>query len=346
MKQLTFSKVDPSVSPNNNEDVREKWALVVGKTIWLIGASTTLQFCSSLSTWSRFALHMPLRSTRRIQTANPGRDARAALQIIGMICSMRCLLIGCARIGGCSETGSEANDTNPTSVNTNAAYRSSTKKVSRYSIIGTSSGTLQRVGFFLESCSIKCGDGSQVSQSRQSVNFDVDQSFHEAFRGSVYFPSSLIELLPRCCPSVEEPSATIIAPTYLANLTIFISRNSGQFVKTHSNKFLTAVIAVLYPTALPMVKTEPSIAVHHLEGWRQSGHQRPKRRSSNSEIIGIGTSSLQEVWGSSVVGMKNHEAIESHGKQEATCSAALSDTSGHEKLSSGMRICRLAFPAN
>ena len=37
---------------------------------------------------------MPLRSTRRIPTANPGRDARAALQIIGMICSMRCLLIG------------------------------------------------------------------------------------------------------------------------------------------------------------------------------------------------------------------------------------------------------------
>ena len=117
----------------------------------------------------------------------------------GTVVVTSCTMFGwaideCARIGGCSETGSEANDTNPTSVNSNAAYRSSTKKVSRNSIIETSSGTLQRVGFFLESCSIKCGYGSQVSQNRQSVNFEVDQSFHEAFKGSVYFPNSLIEL--------------------------------------------------------------------------------------------------------------------------------------------------------
>ena len=37
---------------------------------------------------------MWLQRTRRIPTAGPGREARAALQIIGMLCAMRCLLIG------------------------------------------------------------------------------------------------------------------------------------------------------------------------------------------------------------------------------------------------------------
>ena len=46
------------------------------------------------SMWKRYAVHMPLQRTRSIPTANPGRGARAAVQIIGMICAMRCLLIG------------------------------------------------------------------------------------------------------------------------------------------------------------------------------------------------------------------------------------------------------------
>ena len=44
--------------------------------------------------WNRCAAHMPLQRTRRIPTAYPGRKARAALQIIGKICAMTCLLIG------------------------------------------------------------------------------------------------------------------------------------------------------------------------------------------------------------------------------------------------------------
>ena len=49
----------------------------------------TLHLCSSPSMWNRCAVHMP----RRIPTADPGREARAAFQIIGKICAMRCLLI-------------------------------------------------------------------------------------------------------------------------------------------------------------------------------------------------------------------------------------------------------------
>ena len=37
---------------------------------------------------------MPLQRTRRIPTANPGREARAALHIISKIFAVRCLLIG------------------------------------------------------------------------------------------------------------------------------------------------------------------------------------------------------------------------------------------------------------
>ena len=36
---------------------------------------------------------MPLQRTRRLPTASPGRETRAALHIIGMICAMRCPLI-------------------------------------------------------------------------------------------------------------------------------------------------------------------------------------------------------------------------------------------------------------
>ena len=39
MKQLIITKVDPSVFPNSNENVREDRAIVVGKAIWLIEAS-------------------------------------------------------------------------------------------------------------------------------------------------------------------------------------------------------------------------------------------------------------------------------------------------------------------
>ena len=54
----------------------------------------TLHVCSSLSTWNRFAVHMPLHSNRRMPTANPKREARAARRITGMICATWCLLIG------------------------------------------------------------------------------------------------------------------------------------------------------------------------------------------------------------------------------------------------------------
>ena len=89
-----------------------------------------------------------------------------------------------------------------------------------------------------------------------------------------------------------------------------------------------------------MVKTEASDTVHHLEGRRQSGHQRPKRRSRNSEIIGIGAwSRLQEILGRRVsrddrIMKPSENRVECHGKQKAFCGAALSDSSGHEEVSS------------
>ena len=57
--------------------------------------------------WIRCAAHMPLQRTQRIPTADPGRETRAALQIIGKICAMRCLLIGPKILEACAAIGRE-----------------------------------------------------------------------------------------------------------------------------------------------------------------------------------------------------------------------------------------------
>ena len=88
------------------------------------------------------------------------------------------------------------------------------------------------MGLLFEGCSIRCRYGSQILKYRQSIYFVVNQSLNEALGGSICFLGSLEELLPRSVPSVKEPSGPIIVPTYLAYLTIFISRNSSQFVDT------------------------------------------------------------------------------------------------------------------
>ena len=55
-------------------------------------------------------------------------------------------------LGGRSETGSSTDDMNLTYVTAETAHGSRSQKVNGYSIALTSSGTLYRVGFFLERC--------------------------------------------------------------------------------------------------------------------------------------------------------------------------------------------------
>ena len=83
---MVSSRADCSISPDGNDVVKER-APVAGEGIPLIRASNAAVLLV-------IAVHMSLRKTRRIPTANPGREARAALQIIRVICAMRCLLIG------------------------------------------------------------------------------------------------------------------------------------------------------------------------------------------------------------------------------------------------------------
>ena len=44
---------------------------------------------------------------------------------------------------------------------------------------------------------------AQNPRNECAIYFEVNQSLNEALGGSIYFPSSLIELYPRCRPSVE-----------------------------------------------------------------------------------------------------------------------------------------------
>ena len=57
----------------------------------MTSSSTSLFFTIHVD---RCAVHTPLQGTRRIPTANPGREALAALHSIGKICAIRSLLIG------------------------------------------------------------------------------------------------------------------------------------------------------------------------------------------------------------------------------------------------------------
>ena len=87
MEKKVSTKMDPSVPPNCDKNITEERSLVVVReAIWCIG-HPTLQVGSSLTTWNRFVVYTPLHSNRRVPTANPGREARAAVHITGRICA-------------------------------------------------------------------------------------------------------------------------------------------------------------------------------------------------------------------------------------------------------------------
>ena len=85
----------------------------------------------------------------------------------------------------------------------------------------------------------------------------------------------------------RKQSGPIIVPI-LACSTIFIHRNSSQLCPHPVQQFMATVAATMYPRTLPMIEIEPSHLVHHHEGWRQGGHQRPEGRSRHRKIISIG----------------------------------------------------------
>ena len=90
------------------------------------------------------------------------------------------------------------------------------------------------MGLLFEGCSIGCGYRSQTPKHGEGVHYDVNQSLNVALGGSIDFPSPLNELFPRCSLSVEVDPGS----------------NHSTFCRHPVQQLMTAVAAILYPTAL------------------------------------------------------------------------------------------------
>ena len=104
------------------------------------------------------------------------------------------------------------------------------------SFLRSSGSALQRMGLLFEGRPIRCAYGSQKSKYRQGIYFEVNQSLNEALGGSIEFPSSLDEFLPRCGPSVEVALGSNHSANVLGVLDNFhFAELLAQFVDTQSS---------------------------------------------------------------------------------------------------------------
>ena len=155
---------------------------------------------------------------------------------------------------------------------------------------------------------------------RQGIYSEVDQSLNEALGGSIDFLSSLDELFPRCSPSVEVALRSDHSANIFGVLDYFHFSKLLTGCRHPVQQLMKTFVAILYPTELPMIETEPSHPVHHLEGRREGGHQRREGRSSKRKIISIGTRrGLKKVWGGRIswadrIVEPSKERVESHGE--------------------------------
>ena len=126
------------------------------------------------------------------------------------------------------------------------------------------------------------------------------------------------------------PSGPVMVPTYLAYLTIFISRNSSQFVATPSGKDWQISL--------------PYCAQQHFRCFRLSPRssnvgrtkQRPQRHQhKRTEQAGGSQGRPGFFWDDRVL-EPTKNGIECHCKQKTTRKTALPHAPGHEELSSGL----------
>ena len=85
----------------------------------------------------------------------------------------------------------KADGVNTHQVRTKTTYGANSKKLRRYSVVRACGCTLKGTVLGLEGCLVGCAYGSNTTQHRDRINFEVTQSFNQALGRCIDFQHAL-----------------------------------------------------------------------------------------------------------------------------------------------------------